>query len=86
MFFMYEVIDAMKKWDNSLVRGTPRMLGLFLGVTFVLASTALAECPDVGISAQASDRWIYCHGQNFLLSVLLLDRPGRAHLTSPPPR
>lgn len=69
MFFMSEVIDAMKKWDNSLVRGTPRMLGLFLGVTFVLASTAFAECPDVGISAQASDRWNYCHGQNFLLSL-----------------
>ena len=69
MFLMSEVIDAMKKWENSLVRGTPRMLGLFLGVTFVLASTALAECPDVGISAQASDRWIYCHGQHFLLSV-----------------
>ena len=54
--FMSEVIDAMKKWENSLVRGTPRMLVLFLGVTFALASTALAECPDVGISAQASDR------------------------------
>ena len=65
MFYKSEVIDAMKKWENSLVREKPKMLVLFLGVTFTLASTALAECPDVGISAQASDRWIYCIGQGF---------------------
>ena len=66
MFFMSEVIDAMKKWEKSLVRGTPRMLVLFLSVTFVLASTASEECPDVGISPQASDRWINYIGQSFL--------------------
>jgi len=75
MFLMSEVIDAMKKWENSLVRGTPRMLGLFLGVTFVLASTALAECPDVGISAQASDRSTWPRALDLSSSPIILDFP-----------
>ena len=60
------------------------MLVLFLGFTFSLASTALAECPDIGISAQASDRWIYCIGQNFLLSPPRSTWPRALDLSSSP--
>ena len=38
------------------IRGRNGMFVFLLGLTLALASSALAECPDVGITALASNR------------------------------
>ena len=41
---------------KSMIRGRDTMFVLLLGFTLALASSALGECPDVGITVLASNR------------------------------
>ena len=56
MLLKHDEVFVITGSAKCIIRGRNTMFVFLLGFTFALASSALAECPEVGITALASNR------------------------------